>query len=347
MAELITLDEAKEELEIHSRHMDRKLARAITDSIRYVERHSQTTTLRDNVTYRLSMHDWPTYNGDRRVWVGNWLQKPITSPIRLGFPPYKSLASVTYYDSDNVEQTVAAANYRVTPVEGAPAKLEFDDDYTFPTIETRIDAVNILFNCGASIPESLARMAAFLMLHYRIDGDMDARKEADSIIQSIRVPSFGLQGITKELLPLEIEPVLAGEAGERTYAITRSNSTKGVAPTFAEVAAWLNPYDSSNQTYSDATLPTSKGANVHIGLTSGVFEQWELTGVSPETWVKVAERAAAGGEDLDETRQIGEKTTTDMEYTTTEAGDIYIDTAGKRWRESVTELGETKREEIP
>jgi uncharacterized phiE125 gp8 family phage protein len=74
--------------------------------------------------------------------------------------PLQSVTSVKYYDSSNVQQTVASSNYRIYTF-GKSHYIEFDENYSFPAVYNRSDAVQIEFVAGyATTPEDIASWIA-------------------------------------------------------------------------------------------------------------------------------------------------------------------------------------------
>lgn len=67
--------------------------------------------------------------------------------IKLPLPPLQSVSSVTYLDSDEVEQTVAAADYRVI-INATPGFIELQSDKSWPSVGPYSDAVRIEYVAG-------------------------------------------------------------------------------------------------------------------------------------------------------------------------------------------------------
>lgn len=89
--------------------------------------------------------------------------------IELPLPPLKSVSSITYFDADNVEQTVDPSAYLVHPhiyvgeVEPAPG-------CAWPTaLAERADAVRIEFVCGygdaAKVPAQIRQAIRMIAVH--------------------------------------------------------------------------------------------------------------------------------------------------------------------------------------
>lgn len=69
-------------------------------------------------------------------------------PIRLMQIPVKSVSSITYYDLDGVQQTLDSAAYTVLIPRKTPASIHCAPDYTWPSTQTRPDAVTITYVTG-------------------------------------------------------------------------------------------------------------------------------------------------------------------------------------------------------
>lgn len=67
--------------------------------------------------------------------------------IVIHYWPVQSISSITYFDENGTEQTLAATKYRLGSLSGKPV-VELDDDEVWPDIDTRIDAVKVTFLVG-------------------------------------------------------------------------------------------------------------------------------------------------------------------------------------------------------
>ena len=103
----------------------------------------------------------------------------------------QSTDSVKYFDRDNTEQTVASTNYTTIKSDTSSAWLQFDENYVFPVLRVRQDAVRITYTVGTATPDPVGLSASLLMLHFFVDHDRDAKAEADKLIDSLRVHSYG------------------------------------------------------------------------------------------------------------------------------------------------------------
>jgi len=85
--------------------------------------------------------------------------------IQLPRPPYTSLTSITYYDVDNTQQTLASSEYLVNDF-AEPAYVVKESAITYPGVYDRPDAIRLIFVAGyanaAAVPASLKQ--AMLML---------------------------------------------------------------------------------------------------------------------------------------------------------------------------------------
>ena len=78
-----------------------------------------------------------------QTWGVSLHQFPAGEVIYLPRPPVQSVTSVTYFDADNVEQTLSSASYRLI-VKGDEAWIELIEGASWPNAYTRSDAVWVL-----------------------------------------------------------------------------------------------------------------------------------------------------------------------------------------------------------
>lgn len=100
-------------------------------------------------------------------WQLTLAEFPSSGRIDLPIPPVQAVTSITYYDTDNVQQTLSTDTYRLT-VGPDGAVIDQVDGEEWPTVFDRADAVAIQYDTGygnaaADVPEGI-RMAARLML---------------------------------------------------------------------------------------------------------------------------------------------------------------------------------------
>jgi uncharacterized phiE125 gp8 family phage protein len=175
----LTTDEAKSHLRILGGDLDAEVQAALEAAVEYCETVTGRA-LRVSHTLTQKYCQWPC------------------GPVRFDRQPVSAISSVTYYDADGDEQTLSASNYRLQPSTLAAGYLEWDDDFSRPTIESREDAVTITFTVGyadiADVPP-MAKYAIKLKLS-EIFGDLRDRerdgtaKACDSLLAAIEWGSY-------------------------------------------------------------------------------------------------------------------------------------------------------------
>lgn len=174
----VSLDDAKIALDMLDSDFDLDITRTLEAAVEYCETVVDRS-LRVSHTVRQDYAGWP---------VGE---------VRLIRQPVIAISSVTYFDGDGAEQTVAANNFRLLESDAAKA-LEWDDDFTCPTLDNRSDAVRITYTAGystiANVPDQ-AKQAIILTLRLlwgRLEErDAKATKMArDSILGSLSWGAF-------------------------------------------------------------------------------------------------------------------------------------------------------------
>lgn len=78
---------------------------------------------------------------DPRYWIGN--------AIQIARPPFGSVSSITYLDTNGDSQTLAASQYRVV-AQGIYARIVQAKNVTWPTTREVIGDVTITHTCGYS-----------------------------------------------------------------------------------------------------------------------------------------------------------------------------------------------------
>ena len=124
-----------------------------------------------------------------QTWVAKYRCFPSgTGPWPLPLPPLQGVSSITYFDENNVSQTVNAANYAVHTPAGAAGFVELNFGSNWPSSYDRPDAVSITFVAGygstvAGVPQrirhGLKLLAASL---YTNRGDMVGDRGVDPAI---------------------------------------------------------------------------------------------------------------------------------------------------------------------
>lgn len=95
---------------------------------------------------------------------------PAVGYFYIPVTPMQQILSVTYYDADNVSQTLAADQYRLT-ANGDNSLFEFVNGATIPSTYDRADAVTVRYeagygDAGSDVPESIRLAARALVAHY-------------------------------------------------------------------------------------------------------------------------------------------------------------------------------------
>lgn len=154
----VTLEEAKTHLRLLSDDLDTEVAALLEAATEYCETVCGRS-LRVSQTLTQKYDGWPC------------------GVVRFDRQPVTAISSVTYYDDDDASQTVSSSNYRLMASSEAAAFLEFDDDFTKPTLSDRADAVTVTYTAGyASIADVPARAkAAVNMKLAELFGNLEER----------------------------------------------------------------------------------------------------------------------------------------------------------------------------
>lgn len=102
-----------------------------------------------------------------QTWAESFPWFRYRMPLRL--PDVQSIASVAYYDSDGVSQTVGSGVYRLHE-DAIGAYLVQQDGQSWPSTFSRDDAVTITYVCGfgnaaADVPQPIRSAALLLIAH--------------------------------------------------------------------------------------------------------------------------------------------------------------------------------------
>lgn len=155
----VSSTEAKATLRIAGSDLDTEVDDTLAAAVDLVEHESQRA-LRISYTITETYDGWPC------------------EPIRFDWQPVKSITSIKYYDTADSQQTVSSSNYRLLADSDGASVLEFDDDYSLPSIAVRGDAVEVAYTAGyadiASVPDA-AKFAVRLKLR-ELFGDLTERE---------------------------------------------------------------------------------------------------------------------------------------------------------------------------
>ncbi len=127
--ELLSVEDAKRHLRVLSGDLDDEITSLVQASRDYCERYTQRT-LRKTVTRTLTQATW-------------WCK-----PIKLPWPPLLTVTEITYYDADNVSQTLDAATYSVELSTDGGGRVLWVPNATQPALYLREDAITIEFTAG-------------------------------------------------------------------------------------------------------------------------------------------------------------------------------------------------------
>jgi uncharacterized phiE125 gp8 family phage protein len=136
----VTLAEAKTHLRLLSDDLDTEVVALLEAATEYCESVCGRS-LRVSQTLTQKYDGWPC------------------SPVRFDRQPVTAITSVTYYDADDASQTVSSSNYRLLASSEAAALLEFDSDFTRPTLSDRADAVTVTYTAGYASIEAVPQRA--------------------------------------------------------------------------------------------------------------------------------------------------------------------------------------------
>lgn len=102
-----------------------------------------------------------------QVWRQSYDQ--FASMMRLPFGPVSGIGSVEYLDTENQPVSVPDSSYYLMTDRVGPY-LEFDDDYSFPSVSTRPGSVSIQFTAGygdaSAVPETFKQMIRLTVGHW-------------------------------------------------------------------------------------------------------------------------------------------------------------------------------------
>jgi len=108
------------------------------------------------------------------------------SRIDLPFAPVQSITSITYYDTANAAQTLAASNYSLVSANDQ-AFIQKASAGTWPETYDRPDAVTVRYVCGygdapTDLPQQVLRLVRLLVAHW------DGHRSAASDRSAVEVP---------------------------------------------------------------------------------------------------------------------------------------------------------------
>jgi uncharacterized phiE125 gp8 family phage protein len=123
-------------------------------------------------------------------------------PIDIHRTPLDSITSIKYIDTDGVEQTMTAANYKVDTV-GEPASVHLAFGKSWPTAREEVNAVKVTFTAGygtaiTDVPERYKTIIKHMFAHlYEHREPMKDKKwveipeHLNTLIDKYRIKTFG------------------------------------------------------------------------------------------------------------------------------------------------------------
>lgn len=171
----VSLAEAKIHLRVGGDELDSSINLALQSAVSYIEDRTGRV-LRETETVVQSYHCWPAM------------------PVRFDRQPVKTISTVAYYAyGDNSTTTLASTNYRLHQSTRGACHLEWDEDFTYPSLENREDAVQITYTAGyASLAVPAQAKWAILLTLEGIWGDLMPReKEANERSAEALISSIG------------------------------------------------------------------------------------------------------------------------------------------------------------
>ena len=142
----VTLTEAKDHLKVTGTDSDTLIQTYLNAAIKRVEDYRQSVVMSS---------EWELY---AKTW-------PLS--FNLQKHPVTAINSVKYYDDDNTLQTVSSTNYRLQDFR-VPCRLEFDSNFTEPSLYDREYPIVVNFQAGftyaASSSYALIKQVVFLEL---------------------------------------------------------------------------------------------------------------------------------------------------------------------------------------
>lgn len=136
----VSLDEMKRHLRVMDGALDEHII-ALTEAATEYAESVCGRSLRVSQTLTQSYCHWPC------------------NPVKFDREPVSAISSVKYRDANGTLQTLASSNYRLHKSINAGSHLEFDADFSAPTLDDRDDAVVIEFVAGYATLEDVPAMA--------------------------------------------------------------------------------------------------------------------------------------------------------------------------------------------
>lgn len=198
LVEPISLDEAKRQLRQDDTYDDVQIAGLITSARLMCETQLNQTIMAEGVTLYLDQYPWGGGYFNRAIrQMGPtspyWLPSS-TFPIELPGVPVTGITSVTYYDYQNVLQTVDPSLYVFET--GTPASVSPVFGKVWPIAQPRISAIQIAYTVGygssaAAIPENIKQA---MKLHVYQQFNISSPDVTDRIRSLLATSDHGAYG---------------------------------------------------------------------------------------------------------------------------------------------------------
>lgn len=165
IVEPVSLAEFKAHARIDHNHEDSKIAKYLTAARRMVE--SDTRRAFCTQTWTLRLDYLPAY-------------------MVLDVCPVQSITSITYYDANNAQQTLAASVYE-SDIYSEPPIIRPAFGQTWPTTYDRLNAVTVTYVAGylavSAVPEEAKQAISMLAAHWYEHGEA----VGDSVTHDVRL----------------------------------------------------------------------------------------------------------------------------------------------------------------
>ena len=105
-----------------------------------------------------------------QTWALIMPRFPASGHFDLPVPPVQSVTAITYFDTDNVQQTLAASTYRVT-VKDEAARVDLVEGQSWPALFDRHDVVRVEYvtgygDAGSAVPDGIRHAARLMVGHW-------------------------------------------------------------------------------------------------------------------------------------------------------------------------------------
>lgn len=106
-----------------------------------------------------------------QIWVDVWGGFQAGERVPLALAPVASVTSITYFDADNVEQTLPGASYGLHKDNAGGFYLRLSSGAAWPGTYHRDDAVSITYSAGygdqpADVPAAIRLVALDMIQHW-------------------------------------------------------------------------------------------------------------------------------------------------------------------------------------